>query len=94
MDGQYSELPGQHGLYYQVKKQQEELNRALEKQRIDKINSYKNALAEARKNVLAVKRAQEELNRALERQRELKREHLGEAKSQLVRSGLQMQTGW
>lgn len=73
----------------QVKKQQEELNRALEKQRIDKINSYKNALAEARKNVLAVKRAQEELNRALERQRELKREHLGEAKSQLVRSGLQ-----
>lgn len=73
----------------QVKKQQEELNRALEKQRIDKINSYKKALAEARKNVLAVKRAQEELNRALERQRELKRERLGEAKSQLVRTGLQ-----
>lgn len=64
-------------------------NREAQVRSVEQVNRYRTALALARANVQQVKKQQEELNRALERQRELKREHLGEAKSQLVRSGLQ-----
>ncbi|HBV6392394.1 TPA: phage tail tape measure protein [Klebsiella aerogenes] len=64
-------------------------NREAQAKSVEQVMRYKTALAQARTNVIAVKRAQDELNRSFEKQRELKLEQLGEAKGQLMRSGIQ-----
>ncbi|EKN5511042.1 phage tail tape measure protein [Salmonella enterica] len=64
-------------------------NREAQSRSVEQVIRYKTALAQARTNILDAKRAQDELNRSLERRRELKMEQLGEAKGQLVRSGVQ-----
>ncbi|EFT9564409.1 TPA: phage tail tape measure protein [Salmonella enterica subsp. enterica serovar Napoli] len=64
-------------------------NREAQSRSVEQVIRYKTALAQARTNILDAKRAQDELNRSLEKRRELKMEQLGEAKGQLVRSGVQ-----
>lgn len=64
-------------------------NREAQSRSVEQVIRYKTALAQARTTILDAKRAQDELNRSLEKRRELKMEQLGEAKGQLVRSGVQ-----
>ncbi|ENL4829948.1 phage tail tape measure protein [Salmonella enterica subsp. enterica serovar Teko] len=64
-------------------------NRETQSRSVEQVIRYKTALAQARTTILDAKRAQDELNRSLEKRRELKMEQLGEAKGQLVRSGVQ-----
>ncbi|EHK5233867.1 phage tail tape measure protein [Salmonella enterica] len=64
-------------------------NREAQSRSVEQVIRYKTALAQARTNILDAKRAQDELNRSLEKRRELKMEQPGEAKGQLVRSGVQ-----
>ncbi|EKQ1971337.1 phage tail tape measure protein [Salmonella enterica] len=64
-------------------------NREAQSRSVEQVIRYKTALAQARTNILDAKRAQDELNCSLEKRRELKMEQLGEAKGQLVRSGVQ-----
>ncbi|EJN4873213.1 phage tail tape measure protein [Salmonella enterica] len=64
-------------------------NREAQSRSVEQVIRYKTALAQARTNILDAKRAQDELNRSLEKSRQLKMEQLGEAKGQLVRSGVQ-----
>ncbi|EIS4061507.1 phage tail tape measure protein [Salmonella enterica] len=64
-------------------------NREAQSRSVEQVIRYKTALAQARTTILDAKRAQDELNRSLEKRRELKMEQPGEAKGQLVRSGVQ-----
>ncbi|EJF9115342.1 phage tail tape measure protein [Salmonella enterica] len=64
-------------------------NREAQSRSVEQVIRYKTALAQARTTILDAKRAQDELNRSLEKRRELKMEQFGEAKGQLVRSGVQ-----
>lgn len=64
-------------------------NREAQSRSVEQVIRYKTALAQARTTILDAKRAQDELNRSLEKRRELKMKQLGEAKGQLVRSGVQ-----